>query len=104
MYTVQCTLSAKYTKVAYVQYELLIRSVTVRRGVVYTWRKMEQPHSPNLSDLAECVILCTSWLQSPGKVSWICDLRTRCIAILGWLFSAELEILKSLWGLGIEEE
>jgi hypothetical protein len=22
------------------------------------------------------VILCTSWLQSPGKVSWICDLRT----------------------------
>jgi hypothetical protein len=32
------------------------------------WRKMEQPYSPNLSDLAECVILCTSWLPSPGKV------------------------------------
>ncbi len=29
---------------------------------------MEQPYSPNLSDLAECVILCTSWLPSPGKV------------------------------------
>jgi hypothetical protein len=28
----------------------------------------DKPHSPNLSDLAECVILCTSWLQSPGKV------------------------------------
>ncbi len=42
----------------------------------YSWRKMEQPYSPNLSDLAECVILCTSWLQSPGKVFWICDLRT----------------------------
>ena len=27
------------------------------------------PYSPNLSDSAECVILCTSWLQSPGKVS-----------------------------------
>jgi hypothetical protein len=52
------------------------------------WRKMEQPYSPNLSDLAECVILCPSWLQSPGKVSWICDLRTTLWAILGWLFSA----------------
>jgi hypothetical protein len=30
---------------------------------------MEQPYSPNLSDSAECVILCTSWLPSPGKVS-----------------------------------
>ena len=29
------------------------------------WRKTEQPYSPNLSDSAECVILCTSWLQSP---------------------------------------
>jgi hypothetical protein len=28
----------------------------------------DKPHSPNLSDFAECVILCTSWLQSPGKV------------------------------------
>ncbi len=28
----------------------------------------DKPHSPNLSDLAECVILCTSWLPSPGKV------------------------------------
>jgi hypothetical protein len=28
----------------------------------------DKPHGPNLSDLAECVILCTSWLQSPGKV------------------------------------
>ncbi len=62
------------------------------------WRKMEQPYSPNLSDLAECVILCTSWLQSPGKVSWICDLRTRYTAILGWLFSAELEFLKKSMG------
>jgi len=29
------------------------------------WRKTEQPYSPNLSDSAECVILCTSWLHSP---------------------------------------
>ncbi len=28
----------------------------------------DKPHSPNHSDLAECVILCTSWLPSPGKV------------------------------------
>jgi hypothetical protein len=27
----------------------------------------DKPHSPNLSDLSECVILCTSWLQSPWK-------------------------------------
>ncbi len=33
-----------------------------------SWRKMEQPYSLNLSDLAECVILCTSSLPSPGKV------------------------------------
>ncbi len=38
---------------------------TVKPGICYLGDK---PHSPNLSDLAECVILCTSWLQSPGKV------------------------------------
>ncbi len=37
-------------------------------NVLFPWRKMEQPYSPNLSDLAECVILCTSWLPPPGKV------------------------------------
>ncbi len=37
-------------------------------GLVHGGR-MEHPYSPNLSDSAECVILCTSWLQSPGKVS-----------------------------------
>ena len=36
-----------------------------RPGICYLGDK---PHSPNLSDLAECVILCTSWLPSPGKV------------------------------------
>ncbi len=36
-------------------------------GPIDSWRKMEQPYSPNLSDSAECVILCTSWLQSPGR-------------------------------------
>jgi len=45
----------------------------IKSGICYLGDK---PHGPNLSDLAECVILCTSWLQSPGNVSWICDLRT----------------------------
>ncbi len=52
--------------------------------VLYTWRKMEQPYSPNLSDLAECVILCTSWLQSPGKVY--------CWAVNIWEMLVELRV------------
>jgi hypothetical protein len=39
----------------------VIPTLTVA-GICYLGDK---PHSPNLSDLAECVILCTSWLQSP---------------------------------------
>jgi hypothetical protein len=54
----------------------LRHAVPLRRCELPPWRKMEQPYSPNLSDLAKCVILCTSWLQSHRKVSWICDLRT----------------------------
>ncbi len=42
----------------------------------------DKPHSPNLSDLAECVILCTSWLQSPGKVY--------CRAVNIWVTPVEL--------------
>ncbi len=42
----------------------------------------DKPHSPNLSDLAECVILCTSWLQSPGKVY--------CRAVNIWVTLVEL--------------
>ncbi len=43
----------------------------------------DEPHSPNLSDLAECVILCTSWLQSPGKVY--------CRAVNIWVALVELK-------------
>ncbi len=46
------------------------------------WSKMEHPYSPNLSDSAECVILCMSWLQSPGKLS--------CRAVNIWLTRVEL--------------
>ncbi len=42
----------------------------------------DKPHSPNLSDLAECVILCTFWLQSPGKVY--------CRAVNIWVTLVEL--------------
>jgi hypothetical protein len=48
------------------------------------WRKMEQPYSPNFSDLAECVILCTSWLPSPGKVY--------CRAVNIWVTLVELRV------------
>jgi hypothetical protein len=44
----------------------------------------DKPHSPNLSDLAECVILCTSWLQSPGKVY--------CWTVNIWVTLVELRV------------
>jgi hypothetical protein len=47
----------------------------------------DKPHSPNLSDLAECVILCTSWLRSPGKVY--------CRAVYIWVQWAEAGISKN---------
>jgi hypothetical protein len=45
---------------------------------------MKQPHSLNLSDSAECVILWTSWLPSPGKVS--------CRAVNIWVTRVELRV------------
>ncbi len=47
----------------------VIRGVHIHRlGSHHGGRWSNHTASPNLSDLAECVILCTSWLQSPGKV------------------------------------
>ncbi len=48
-------------------FHLLILCIKSKNYMPQAWRKMEQPYSPNLSDSAECVILCTSWLQSPGR-------------------------------------
>ncbi len=47
-------------------------SLALPSGICYL---EDKPYCPNLSDSAECVKLCTSWLQYPGKVSQICDLR-----------------------------
>jgi hypothetical protein len=60
---VGCSTSVQYSMVR--NRNNRVRHKWVRPGICYLGDK---PHGPNLSDLAECVILCTSWLQSPVLV------------------------------------
>ncbi len=62
----------------------------------------DKPHSPNLFDLADCVILCTLWLQSPGKVYSVQNIRDngempskdRCKTTSGFFV---IPLLSQLW-------
>ncbi len=65
----------------------------------------DKPHSPNLSDLAECVILCTSWLPSPGKVYFqTVNIWVTLVELRGPILSARTPALHLLYQRSVRQK